>query len=107
MLDQAAVEILAAEVGVTGGRPERDLVRRDREEHHAGSTTSKIEDEHVFRLRAFRFVQVIGDGRGHGLVDDAEDVEPGEARASLVARRWRMSNDTGTVTTALVTGAPR
>ena len=79
-IDDAHVEVLAAEEGVAVGglhleHPVADLEDRDVE----GAAAQVIDGD----LLAVALVEAIGQSRGGGLVDDAQDLEPGDLAGIL------------------------
>ena len=76
VVDDAAVEVVPAQVGVTGGGPHLDHALADVEDADVEGPAAQVEDQH--RLVAL-LVQAVGQrGRGR-FVDDAQHLEPGDA----------------------------
>ncbi|EPY27152.1 NAD-specific glutamate dehydrogenase domain protein [Strigomonas culicis] len=73
-VDEAVIEVLAAEVGITRGGFDLEDAAVDREQRHIERTAAEIEDEHVLLL-VVTLVQTVGDGGRGGLVDDAEHLK--------------------------------
>jgi len=74
VVDEAVVEVLTTQVGVSGSRLDLEDTLLDGQERDIECTTSKIEDEDV-ALTLGLLVKTVGNGSGCGLVDNAEDVE--------------------------------
>jgi hypothetical protein len=103
-VDDAAIEVLAAEEGVAGGRDDLEHAVADLEDRDVERAAAEIVDrDPTLEVLA----EAVGQGRRGGLVDDADDVEAGDRPASLVAWRWPSLKYAGTVTTALPTSSPR
>ena len=81
VVDEPAVEVVAAEVGVARGGAHLDHAVADVEDAHVERAAAEVEDQHgLVRL----LVQAVGErGRGR-LVDDAQHLEPGD----LARRPW-------------------
>src|SRR6266568_4669650 len=75
MVDQAAVEIISAEMGVTGGRAHLDHPVTDVEDADVECPAAEIEDHDSL---AVLLIQAVGERGGGRLVDDAQDFEPGD-----------------------------
>ena len=73
VVDHAVVEVLPAEVSVSGGGLDLEDALLDGKEGHVEGAAPEVEDEDVLLLSLL--VEAVGDGGGRGLVDDAEDVE--------------------------------
>mmetsp|Transcript_14351 Transcript_14351/g.28331 ORF Transcript_14351/g.28331 Transcript_14351/m.28331 type:complete len:716 (+) Transcript_14351:183-2330(+) len=73
VVHDAAVKVLATEMRVAVGGDDLEHTVVDGEHRHIEGASAKVEDEDV--LLAALVVQTVGDGRGRGLVDDAEHVE--------------------------------
>jgi hypothetical protein len=99
-VDDAAVEVLAAEERVARGRQHLEDAVGDLEDRDVERAAAEV----VHRDAACRwlFAVAVGQRGGGGLVDDADDVEAGDRPASLVAWRWASLKYAGTVITALV-----
>src|SRR6202023_4252606 len=76
VLDDAAVEVVPAQVGVTGGGPYLDHALADVEDADVEGPAAQVEDQH--RLVGLLVKPVGQRGRGR-LVDDAQHLEPGDA----------------------------
>ena len=79
VIDHPVVEVLATKVSVSGSRLDlKDAVLNGEDGHIEGAAT-EIEDEDVGLLAlALLLVKAVSDGSGGRLVDDTEDVEPGD-----------------------------
>ena len=104
MVDDAAVEVVAAEMAVAGRGAHLDDAVADVEDAHVEGAAAEVEDEDGL---VALLVQPVGQRGGRRLVDDAQHVETGDLPASLVAVRWASLKYAGTVMTALVTFSPR
>ena len=84
-LDDPQVEVLAAEEGVPVGGQHLELVLpldlRDLDDGDVEGAAAQVEDRDL--LIAALLVHAVGQGRGGGLVDDALDVEAGDAPGVL------------------------
>jgi len=89
VLDDPLVPVVAAEAVVAGGRLDLDRreavvgVLADLEEGDVKGATTEVEDEDELVLLAL--VEAVGQGRRRRLVDDPQDVEPGDL-AGLLGR---------------------
>ena len=81
VVDHAVVEVLTAEVGVSGGGLDLEDALLDGKEGDVEGTSAEVEDEDV--LLVALLVEAVGDGGGGGLVDDTEDVEAGDGAGVL------------------------
>ena len=90
VVDQADVEVFAAEEGVAVGGQHFELVLAvdfgDLDHRHVEGTAAQVIDDHG--VVALGLVQAIGQRRRGRLVDDPLDVEAGDAAGVLVAWRW-------------------
>jgi len=75
VVDQPAVEVVAAQVGVAGGRPDLDDPVPDVEDAHVEGPAAEVEHHHGLVLALVQSVGERGCGR---LVDDAQDLQPGD-----------------------------
>merc|ERR1719498_900687 len=81
-VDDAVVEVLTAQVGVTvGGLDLKDTVLNG-QEGHIESATAEVENEHI-ALALSLLVETVGDSGSGGLVDDALHVETGDLAGVL------------------------
>ncbi len=84
-VDDAHVEVLAAEEGVAVGGQHLELVLaldlRDLDDGDVEGAAAQVVDGDL--LVAALLVHAVGQGRGGGLVDDALDLEPGDAPGVL------------------------
>jgi hypothetical protein len=103
-LGDGDVEIVAPEEGVARGREHLEDVAREVEQRAIEGAAAEVVDGDALLGRA---TQAIGERGGRGLVDDAEDVEPGDTPATLVAARCSSLKFAGTVMTARSTDSPR
>jgi hypothetical protein len=103
-VDQALVEVVAAQVGVAVGRAHLEHAVADLEDRDVERAAAQVVDRDLLvRL----LVETVGQrGRGR-LVDDALDVEAAMRPASFVAWRCESLKYAGTVMTASVTFSPR
>ena len=75
VLEQRVVEVLAAEEGVpVGGLDLKDAAAHLEDRHVERAAAEVVHGEEALLL-----VRAVGEGRGGGLVDDALDVEAGDA----------------------------
>ena len=75
MVDEPAIEVVAAEVGVTRGGADLDDAVADVEDADVERAAAEVEHEHgLVRL----LVEPVGQGRGGRLVDDAQHLQPGD-----------------------------
>ena len=74
MLEEGVVEIFSSKMGISRNSLDSENSVSDGEEGNIESSTTKIEDEDILLLGAFR-IEAIGDSGGSGLVDDTEDVQ--------------------------------
>ena len=72
-VDDALVPVVAAEVRVAGGRLHFEDAVADLEDRHVERAAAEVEDEDRL-VRAF-LVEAVREGRGGGLVDDAQHLE--------------------------------
>ena len=83
VVDDALVPVVATEVVVAAGRLDLDDAVADLQQGHVEGAATEVEDED--RLVVLALVEAVGQrGRGR-LVDDAQDVEPGDL-AGLLGR---------------------
>ncbi|CEO96728.1 hypothetical protein PBRA_005332 [Plasmodiophora brassicae] len=82
VLDEAVVEVLATEVGVTGGGLDLEDAVLDCQDGDIERTTTQVKDQDV-HLRFGVLVEAVGDGGGGRLVDDTEDVQAGNHTSVL------------------------
>ncbi|GKT78696.1 NAD-specific glutamate dehydrogenase [Colletotrichum tofieldiae] len=82
VVDEAVVEVLTTQVGVTSGGLDLEDALLNGQEGHIEGTTTEIEDENV-ALALGLLVQAVRDGGGGGLVDDAQHVEAGNETGVL------------------------
>lgn len=73
LVDDALVEILTTEMGVTSSRKNLKDALVDGQERHIKSTTAKV--VHNDLALAIRLVKTVGDGSRSGLVDDTQNVQ--------------------------------
>ena len=84
-VDDAVVEVVTAEVGVAVRAEHLEGAVADLEDGDVeGAATEVVDGDNFVGL----LVEAVGEGGGGGLVDDAEDVEAGDAARVLVACRW-------------------
>jgi len=67
------VEVLPTQVGVSGGGDHLEDAAVDRQHGDVEGSSTQVEDQDV--VLASLLVEAVRDGRGGGLVDDADDVE--------------------------------
>ena len=79
-LDDALVEVIAAQVGVTVGRLDLEHSVAQLEDRDVERAAAQVVDGDLLVLL---LVQAIGQGRSGGLIDDALDVESGDAAGVL------------------------
>jgi hypothetical protein len=109
VVDDAAVEVLAAQEGVAVGGQHLELALavdvRDLDDRHVEGAAAEVVDGDL-AIGAL-LVEAVGQrGRGR-LVDDALDVEAGDAAGVLGGLALASLKYAGTVITASVTGSPR
>ena len=80
VVDDAAVEVVAAEVGVPGRGPDLDHALSDGQDADVERAAAEVEDQHGLVLE---LVHPVGKGRGRRLVDDPENLEPGDLAGVL------------------------
>ena len=76
VVDDALVEILTTETGVTSGSQDLENALLDGKKGHIESTTTQVVDDDLTLLTGL--IKTVGDSGGGGLVDNAEDVETGD-----------------------------
>uniref|UniRef100_A0AAG5CQB1 Uncharacterized protein n=1 Tax=Anopheles atroparvus TaxID=41427 RepID=A0AAG5CQB1_ANOAO len=82
VVHQTVVEVLTAEMGVSGGRLHLEDAVVNREDRHVEGAAAQIEDEHV-ALAGRLLVQTVRDGGRGRLVDDTQNVQPGDGSGVL------------------------
>ena len=70
VVHHAVVEVLAAEVSVSGGGLDLEDALLNRQDRDIKGATTKIEDEDIALLRSLLLVQTVRNGSRGGLVDD-------------------------------------
>ena len=76
MVDQAVVEVLASQVGVTSSRSDLEDALLNGQQRDIKGTTSQVKDQHVLLLaRSVLLIQTVSDGSRCRLVDDAQHIE--------------------------------
>ncbi len=80
-VDDALVEVVAAEEGVAGGRFDLEDAVADLEHGDVEGAAAEVVDEHGLLLALL--VDAVGEGGGGRLVDDAQHLEPGDAAGVL------------------------
>jgi hypothetical protein len=84
VIDHAVVEVLTAQVSVSGGRLDLEDSVLDGQDGDVEGAATEIEDEDVGLLSfAFLLVQTVCNGGGGRLVDDSEDVQTGDDASIL------------------------
>lgn len=83
MLEEIGIEVLAAEVSVSGSGLDGENTTLDVEEGNIESSTTKIVDEDVTLLVGLAGTETVGDGSSSGLVDDTENVETSDGTSVL------------------------
>ena len=79
VIDHPVVEVLATKVSVSGSRLDLKDAVLNGENGHIEGAAAEVEDEDVGLLAlALLLVKAVSDGSGGRLVDDTEDVEPGD-----------------------------
>ena len=81
-VDDALVEVVAAEVTVAARRPHLDDAVADVEQRDVERATAQVEDEHGLLPL---LVEAVGERGRRGLVDDPQHLEPGD-RAGVLRR---------------------
>lgn len=89
VVNETVVEVLSAQVSVTGGRLDLEDTLLNGKEGNIECSTTQIEDEDV-ALTLSLLVKTVGDGSGSGLVDDTEDVEAGDKTSILSSLTLRV-----------------
>ena len=79
-VDDRLVEVVAAEVVVTRGRLDLEQALRELEDGDVERAAAEVEDEDGLLLL---LLEPVGERRRRGLVDDPEDVEPGDLAGVL------------------------
>ena len=74
VVDKAVVEVLTAQVCVTGSRLDLEDTFFDSEERHIESSTTEIEDQYIALTLGF-LVETVCDSCGGGFVDNTKDVQ--------------------------------
>lgn len=78
VLNETVIEILTAEVGITGSSQNLEDTVIDGEKRNIECATSEvIDDDPGFGLGLL--VKAVGDGSGRGFVDDTEDLQAGDS----------------------------
>ena len=70
VVHHAVVEVLAAEVSVSGGGLDLEDALLNRQDGDIKGATTKIEDEDIALLRSLLLVQTVRNSSRGGLVDD-------------------------------------
>ena len=91
------IDVVAAEGGVAAGGDDLEHASGHAQERDVERAAAEVVDR-VQALAAV--VEAVGDRRRRRLGEQAQDLEPGEPPASLVAWRWASSKYAGTVMTA-------
>jgi hypothetical protein len=98
------VDVVAAEVRVAVGGDDLDDVVADLEDRDVEGAAAEVVDRDDLVLL---LVEAVGERRGRGLVDDALDLEAGDAAGVLGGLALASLKYAGTVMTASVTFSPR
>ena len=80
-VDDALVPVVTAEVGVAGGRLHLEHTLAEVEDRHVERAAPEV--EHEDRLVVVTLVEAVRQGRGGGLVDDAQHLETGDLTGLL------------------------
>ena len=80
VVDEPAVEVVAAQVGVAGGGADLDHAVADVEDADVERAAAEVEDQHGLVVL---LVQPVGQRRGRRLVDDAQHLQPGDPAGVL------------------------
>ena len=80
-VDDPLVEVLAAEEGVAGGRLDLEHAVAELEDRDVEGAAAEVVDGDLARRGAL--VHAVGQRRGGRLVDDAQDVQPGDPAGVL------------------------
>src|ERR1700753_3670174 len=84
MVDQAIVEVLTTQMGVTSGCFDFENALLDGEQRDIESASTEIKDQNILLAAAF-LVQDVSDGGSRRFVDDTENIEAGN-NASILRR---------------------
>ncbi|KAG5459606.1 MAG: NAD-specific glutamate dehydrogenase-domain-containing protein, partial [Olpidium bornovanus] len=82
VVDEPVVKILSAQVRVSSGGLHLEDALLDREQRNVERAAAQVENQDVFLLCRL-LVEAVGDRGGRGLVDDAQDVQPGDLAGVL------------------------
>jgi hypothetical protein len=77
------VEVLSTEASITAGSLDLRDTAINGEDGDIKGTTTEIEDEDARRLLLVQAIETVRERRGGRLVDDAEDIESGDATSGL------------------------
>ena len=83
MFKQIGIEVLTAQVCITGRGLDREHTTLNVKERYIESTTTKIVDQDVALFLGLASAEAIGNGSSSGLVDDTENVEAGNGTSVL------------------------
>lgn len=89
MLEEGVVEVLTAQVSITGSSLDGEDTTTDVQQGNIESSSSKIEDKDVL-LSLGLTVKTVGNGSSGGFVDDTENIETSDGTSILGSKTLRV-----------------